>query len=151
MKKYTLLAFLCLISIFFNCNVEQIREEQQTTLEKKEKVKNENVVITEGDNTTSDDSGAHCETVNLIAGQNHIAGMVTIDVDGDQLSSEHIIWTSKTQKISSDDFVKITTADEIIYGDGFEANQDFTDYKISHIKGVISIDEDQESTEDEVI
>jgi len=85
MKKYTLLAFLCLISIFFNCNVEQIREEQQTTLEKKEKVKNENVVITEGDNTTSDDSGAHCETVNLIAGQNHIAGMVTIDVDGDQL------------------------------------------------------------------
>jgi LPS export ABC transporter protein LptC len=64
--------------------------------------------------------------------------------DGVQLNSEHIIWNSKTQKITSDDFVKITTGDEIIYGDGFEANQDFNDYKISHIKGTISIDEDDE-------
>ena len=66
------------------------------------------------------------------------------NIDGDRLNSEHIIWNSKTQKITSDDFVKITTGDEVIYGDGFEANQDFTDYKISHIKGIISIDEERE-------
>jgi len=66
------------------------------------------------------------------------------NLDGDRLNSEHIIWNSNTQKITSDDFVKITTGDEIIYGDGFEANQDFTDYRISHIKGIISIDEDAE-------
>jgi len=64
--------------------------------------------------------------------------------DGDRLNSEHIIWNSKTQKITSEDFVKITTGDEIIYGDGFEANQDFTDYKINNVKGIISIDEEDE-------
>ena len=64
------------------------------------------------------------------------------NADGDSLNSEHLIWNAKTQKILSDDFVKITTEDEIIYGDGFEANQDFTNYNIKHIKGIISIDED---------
>ena len=36
-------------------------------------------------------------------------------------------------------FVKITTADEIIFGDGFESNQDFTKYKIFKIRGTISL------------
>ena len=66
------------------------------------------------------------------------------NIDGDLLNSEEVIWNSKTQKISSDNFVKITTANEIIYGDGFIANQDFTNYQISHIKGIISIDEEDE-------
>ena len=61
---------------------------------------------------------------------------------GDQLNSERLIWNADTQKISSEDFVKITTKDEIIYGDGFVANQDFTDYEISHIKGIISIEDE---------
>lgn len=69
--------------------------------------------------------------------------------DGDRLNSEHVIWNSKTQKISSPDFVKITTGDEIIYGDGFEANQDFTNYKISHLKGTISISEEMEENSEE--
>lgn len=68
------------------------------------------------------------------------------NADGDSLNSEHLTWNAKTQKILSDDFVKITTKDEIIYGDGFEANQDFTNYSIKHIKGIISI---EEKTEDE--
>jgi len=75
--------------------------------------------------------------------------VIVFNKDGDQLNSEHIIWNSRTQKISSDDFVKITTGDEIIYGDGFEANQDFTDYKISHIKGIISIEEELEENTEE--
>ena len=65
-----------------------------------------------------------------------------IHINGDLLNSEHLIWNAKTQKISSDDFVKITTADEIMYGDGFEANQDFTDYRINNIKGIISIEDE---------
>ena len=62
--------------------------------------------------------------------------------EGDHLNSERLVWNANTQKISSDDFVKITTQDEIIYGDGFVANQDFTDYEISHIKGIISIEDE---------
>lgn len=53
-----------------------------------------------------------------------------ISVKGDKLNTEELTWNQKTQKISSDKFVKITTRDEIIFGDGFESNQDLTNYKI---------------------
>ena len=43
----------------------------------------------------------------------------------------------KKQKLLSDEFVKITTKDQIIYGDGFEANEDFTKYKIFKTRGTI--------------
>ena len=36
--------------------------------------------------------------------------------------------------------MKFTTKDEIIYGDGFEANQDLSDYTMNHIKGIISVE-----------
>ena len=64
------------------------------------------------------------------------------NIEGDKLNSEYMTWDAKSKKIKSDDFVKITTADEIIYGDGFEANQDFTNYKINHIKGIIAIEDE---------
>ena len=40
-------------------------------------------------------------------------------------------------------FVKITTEDEIIMGEGFESNQSFTKFKIKKIKGTISLDEEE--------
>lgn len=83
----------------------------------------------------------HYPKLNILELSNDVR---VFNVDGDRLNSEHMVWNSKTQKITSDDFVKITTGDEIIYGDGFEANQDFTGYKISHIKGTISIDEEED-------
>ena len=64
------------------------------------------------------------------------------NLDGDKLNSEHLTWNSRTKKIHSDDFVKITTADEIIYGDGMVANQDFTNYRINNIKGIIALDDE---------
>jgi LPS export ABC transporter protein LptC len=65
--------------------------------------------------------------------------VVVINEKGDKLETEHLIWDEKKQKLLSDDFVKITTKDEIIFGNGFEANQDFTRYKIFNIKGTISL------------
>lgn len=69
--------------------------------------------------------------------------VVVTNIDGDRLNSEYLEWNSNMKKIFSNDFVKITTASEIIYGDGFEADQEFTYYKIKNIKGIISTqDED---------
>ena len=51
-----------------------------------------------------------------------------------------------SSKIYSDEFVKITTEDEIIMGEGMEANQDFTKWKIHKIKGVINVEEKEDST-----
>ena len=65
-----------------------------------------------------------------------------ISVKGDKLNTEELIWNQKTQKIYSEKFVKITTRDEIIFGDGFESNQDLTNYKISKIRGTIRLKDD---------
>lgn len=65
--------------------------------------------------------------------------VVVVNSKGEQLNTEHLLWDERRQRLKSDEFVKITTSDEIIYGNGFEANQDFSQYRIFNIKGIISI------------
>ena len=65
--------------------------------------------------------------------------VIVTNEKGDKLNTEHLIWDEKKQKLLSNEDVKITTKDEIIFGKGFEANEDFTKYKIFNLKGTISI------------
>lgn len=65
-----------------------------------------------------------------------------VNENGEQLNTEKLIWKQDSAKIYSDKMVKITTKDEIILGEGMEAEQDFTEYKIHRIKGIINIEED---------
>ncbi len=62
---------------------------------------------------------------------------------GEKLNTEHLIWDERKEKLLSDEDVKITTKDEILFGKGFEANQDFSKYKIFNLKGTISINKTQ--------
>ena len=66
-----------------------------------------------------------------------------VNVNGEKLNTEHLIWDEEKKKITSDDFVKITTAKEIIMGKGLEANQDFTQYEIKEVSGTIRVDDNQ--------
>lgn len=69
--------------------------------------------------------------------------VVVINQKGDTLNTEHLIWNAVTKKIYTNEFVKITTKDDIIWGDGLIANQDFSDYTIKNVKGEVSAkDED---------
>jgi len=70
--------------------------------------------------------------------------VVVTNIKGEKLNTEHLVWDRDEKSIYSDDFVKITTEDEIIYGDGLLANEDFTEYSIQHIKGIIAVEEDEE-------
>lgn len=67
--------------------------------------------------------------------------VVVVNAEGEKLNTEELVWNQKTNKITSDVFVKITTGDQIIMGDGLESNQDFSRYKIMKIRGIINIDE----------
>jgi len=67
--------------------------------------------------------------------------VVLINEIGEKLNTEHLIWQQKEERIFSDVFVKITTADEIMMGDGFESNQSFSNFKIKHITGTILVEE----------
>ncbi len=66
-----------------------------------------------------------------------------VNVNGEKLNTEHLMWDEVKKKIISDAFVKITTTKEIIMGKGLEANQDFTQYEIKEITGSIRIDDNQ--------
>jgi LPS export ABC transporter protein LptC len=65
--------------------------------------------------------------------------VVVINEKGEKLNTEHLIWDAITQKIYTEEFVKITTKDETIWGDGLKANQDFSNYEILHPKGSIAL------------
>jgi LPS export ABC transporter protein LptC len=67
--------------------------------------------------------------------------VVLVSRKGDTLNTEELIWDEVKHRIYSDKFVRITTKDEIIMGDGFESNTEFTKYKIFSIRGVISLKE----------
>ncbi len=65
--------------------------------------------------------------------------VVVVNADGDQLNTEHLVWDEQTRKIRSNAFARITTANEIIHGYGMEANEDFTNYRIKDVKGIINL------------
>lgn len=67
--------------------------------------------------------------------------VVVINEKGDRLNTEQLNWNAITEKIYTDRFVKITTDDEVIWGDGLEASQDFSEYEIKNVKGQININD----------
>jgi len=69
--------------------------------------------------------------------------VIATNLNGDTLKTEFLIWDTKKQKIYSDQFVKFIRTDKTITGIGFESNQDFTEYKIKNIKGILYVNMDQ--------
>lgn len=67
-----------------------------------------------------------------------------VNVKGEKLNTEKLIWDQNTGMIHTEEFVKITTADNIIFGEGLEATQDFSEYRIFKVKGEISLNEETE-------
>ena len=53
----------------------------------------------------------------------------------EQLNTEHLVWDEKKAIIFSDQFVKITTKDEILLGEGFESDETFNKWVIKKPKG----------------
>ncbi|MEQ8324852.1 MAG: LPS export ABC transporter periplasmic protein LptC [Vicingaceae bacterium] len=74
-------------------------------------------------------------SANIMEAKNDV---VIVNSEGETLNTEHLIWDRNTQRIYSEVFVKITTDDEIIMGEGFESNESFTKYKILKPKGIIT-------------
>ena len=62
-------------------------------------------------------------------------------LEGKKLETEELIWDQKSGRIHSDKFSKITSKKEVIYGDGFESNQDFSQYRILKIRGIVNLEE----------
>ena len=68
--------------------------------------------------------------------------VVAINVNGEVLNTDLLFWDEEKGLIYSDKFVKITTDDEVLFGEGLEANQDFSDWVIKKPKGTIYLEEE---------
>lgn len=65
--------------------------------------------------------------------------VVVYNIKKEQLNTEELVWNEKLQKFYTQKFVTITTPTQIIYGDGLESNQNFSDYTILNVKGIIGV------------
>lgn len=65
-------------------------------------------------------------------------------VENEKIETEELIWQENKERIYTDRFVVITRPDEIVYGHGFEANQDFSYSRINAIQGRIKVDDPEE-------
>jgi LPS export ABC transporter protein LptC len=59
-----------------------------------------------------------------------------------QLNTEYLIWDENKRKIYSTTSVKITTGNMILFGDGLESNESFTDYTILNPHGQMVVKKD---------
>lgn len=66
--------------------------------------------------------------------------VVVVNSKGETLRTEELIWNQKVRKFYTEKFVRITTPDQVMYGDGLEANEDFTWYRIKNPKGVVRVE-----------
>jgi len=58
---------------------------------------------------------------------------------GEQLNTQELVWNQSIEKFFTEKPVKITTPTEVLYGDGMEANRDFSWYQILSPKGSVQV------------
>lgn len=62
-------------------------------------------------------------------------------VTKEQLNTEELFWKPSEERIFTEKFVTIRLPDQVLYGKGLEAKQDFTEYTIKQPEGEFYIDE----------
>lgn len=71
--------------------------------------------------------------------------VIATNLDGDTLKTEHLIWEEKSEKIYTEEFVKIIRPDQIITGIGFESDQTLENWRIKNPKGTIYVELNNDS------
>lgn len=66
-----------------------------------------------------------------------------LNVKGERLNTEELIWDQVRGRIFTDKNVTITTKDQIIMGVGLESNQSFSDWEILNVTGTLNVSHDK--------
>lgn len=82
--------------------------------------------------------GIRLETHNKVIVRDSV---VWQSVEGDQLETSELTWDERMKRVFTNKFVVVTRPDEIIYGHGFEADQNFSNIRMYAIDGRKKIDE----------
>ncbi len=59
------------------------------------------------------------------------------------LNTEHMIWDQRKKIIYSEVFVKRTSKDGVLYGDGFDADESLRTYKLRNPRGVFTVEDEE--------
>lgn len=73
--------------------------------------------------------------------------VVLRNYEGKMLQTELLTWDDESKRIYTEEFVKITTPTEILFGDGLEAKPDFSEFEIQNITGRIKVDATDDSAD----
>jgi LPS export ABC transporter protein LptC len=65
--------------------------------------------------------------------------IVIVNKKGEKLETEELVWNQAIKKFFTEKPVKITTPTQVLYGDGLEANEDFSFYTIKNLKGQVQV------------
>lgn len=66
--------------------------------------------------------------------------VVVVNESGEKLNTEKLLWDNARKILTTDAFVQITKKEEILYGEGLEANESFTRYKILRPQGSFRVE-----------
>ena len=67
--------------------------------------------------------------------------VVVTSINNEMLETDELIWDEKNKQLYTDKWVKVTTPNEVIYGYGFSANQEFTQWTIRKVSGRFTVDD----------
>jgi LPS export ABC transporter protein LptC len=90
--------------------------------------------------TITGDYGKRNETSHIMEAKGNV--VVRNEVRHQQLNTEFLTWDERKHLIATRVPVKITTPDKILFGDGLESNETFTDYTITRPRGQMSVKRD---------
>ena len=57
------------------------------------------------------------------------------------IETQELTWNMRDKKIFTDKPIKIKTLDNIIYGVGFDSDEDFSNYTIRKVNGIVAVDD----------
>ncbi len=69
--------------------------------------------------------------------------VLIVNKKGEKLRTEELVWNQTIQKFYTDKAVSITTGTQTLYGDAMEANHDFSWYRITNLRGSMSVEKDK--------
>jgi LPS export ABC transporter protein LptC len=68
--------------------------------------------------------------------------VVFINVKGERMETEKVVWYQDSARIFTDKAVRIQRGQDIIHGQGLEANEDFSRYTLRRITGTLRMSQD---------
>ncbi len=67
--------------------------------------------------------------------------VIARNVKNEQLNTEYLVWDQKKKMIYSNTRVQVTTPNDIIYGEGFESDEQFENWTVKKVTGVFTFEE----------